>query len=235
MLAVLLLAACSSRTTVPRAASLGACPPLEELGPYAYELFPACQPPPLPYKVDLCGGARCASPCSQAWTRPEGSGVATFTYDANGRLAASTINGTVRTCSYDGAGRMLQSCDGHARTAERDATGKLVEIDGRVLVYDAAGRLVRLGDAALTYDAAGHVIAFGTSRYAWTGDRLAAEYFGDDNDDPMRYAYDARGFLASVTDEADSIQFEFQGDRLVTVRATSSDGVSTTTFRYDCR
>lgn len=216
----------------------GYCAPIDELGPFAHELFPACPAPPLRYKVRLCGEQPCASPCRYAWSVTgaaveESQGEERYTYDAAGRLATVTREDVTRTCSYDAVGRIVESCLGDPIDVRRAESGRLIAIGTLDLAYDDNGRVIKIGDDEVTYDTTGRIATFASRRLEWDGLALAAEHFGDDGS-PMRYRYDTKGYLVKVEDDESSTELTYDGNRLVSVVSTAKDERRESTFTYAC-
>lgn len=221
-----------------RATVAGYCAPIDELGPFAHELFPACPAPPLRYKVRLCGEQPCARPCAYRWAITgsaveESQGEERYTYDATGRLATVVRGDETRTCQYDGGGRLVETCLGEPVDVRRAANGRLLAIGMLELRYDDAGRVTALGDDEISYDATGRMITFASRRLEWDGLRLAAEHFGDDAG-PMRYKYDDKGYLVKVQDDGATIELVYHGNQLTSVLSVASDERRESTFLYDC-
>jgi YD repeat-containing protein len=245
---VLLLAACgasASEAPTHRPAdddrhltTAGYCAPIDELGPFAHELFPACPAPPLRYKVRLCGEQPCASPCRYTWSVTgaaveESHGEERYTYDEAGRLATVSTGGVTRTCAYDRGGRIVESCLGQPVDVRRAENGRLIAIGALDLRFDDNGRVIAIGDDELTYDTTGRIATYASRRLEWDGLMLAAEHFGDDAG-PMRYRYDTKGYLVKVMDDESSTELTYDGNRLVSVVSIAKDERRESTFSYAC-
>ena len=170
------------------------CPPIPGLGPWQFEVFPACPPPPIDHGVHVCEPGECPRPCTMSSDIADDMGLGPgpsrwwFRYDERGRWIetrdAADAADPVSSCTWKDD--HIDHCRLVERTAraERDATGRLVRV-----IYDRPpeaatsveppDRLVDRGATpatvfAVTYVARGEVVAVGEStlRYDQRG-RLA--------------------------------------------------------------
>ena len=118
---------------------------------------------------------------------PSGGGMmldAGFSYDAEGKLIAGTIDGAATTYGYDSLHRLTGiSGSGVATSWQYDAMGnRLTEDEGEAWQYDVDNALLSGGGFSFTYDEDGNQ----TSRT------------NDATGDTWTYGYDAAGRLATV-------------------------------------
>ena len=124
-----------------------------------------------------------------------------WTYDAQGRVARveTTFAGS-STRSYDQRGRLERVVDEAGRVTRYVYRGDTIEEwSGDRLLWRYRfdhGRIAELSDASgpitdYVYEH-GHLIAEGDARYAWDGDRLVGESYGDQT---VTYDYDLFGRL----------------------------------------
>ncbi len=143
--------------------------------------------------------------------------TATYTYDADGRVASRTDACGTAVYAYDGAGRLISETDGFGQTLAYayDDSGALSSItypDGSQVfyAYDDAGRIssVTSGDGvyAYAYDDAGHPALLTRpdgvrtrTSYDEVGNAVMVEHVSADGNALSRFAYtyDAEGRIAS--------------------------------------
>ena len=140
-------------------------------------------------------------------------GVATFAYDAAGRIVQASTGDVVQSWSYDRGCLVAHTTttpEGAARTRiERDEHGRITAIDGPdghiEYAHDEAGQLVRAGDSVWEYG---------------VGGRLLREVVGGVE---TTFAYDAAGQLVAAVDADGRSEYLYDGLGR-RVRRTAPDG-----------
>ena len=141
-----------------------------------------------------------------------GTETTTYEYDALNRLTKETINGTVKSYTYN-----------------NEDKGRMSSFNGNALTYDNCGRLTNFGSTTLTYDNYGNRLTKGNSVYTWTRGRLLQSVGG------TTFEYDAKGRRT----KKGSMEYYYDGDKLIAeVRSNNTlyyfyDAKGVCGFRYN--
>lgn len=248
MRALLLLAACGgtpapiANLATPEIPIVDAyCPPIQDLGAFAPELFRACAGPPFAAPFALCAGQACVAPCRRHTSVDGGSVDAaivrsrdlSYRYDAQGRYLGSDDGDT---CTWDAAGRM-GACNGEKPI--RDANGRLVGIElGKGVTqihYDDKGRVAAVGKTSLGYDASGAIVQVGDLAIEREHGRVVRERDRDGTIATYRYDLQNRVIARELADGGTSVveHVDYDGDRVGRMYVTGLDMTSSSRFEYD--